>query len=120
MANESPDITSKLGWAQLLWKATEKFGVAVVALAVLVTAIVWQGNKMIESFRKEQLEDKTYYRGEFKTIVENNTTALNKVAEQGQDIEAVVAATKEALQENTEELKYQRARRAGVNAIGDH
>jgi hypothetical protein len=119
MADETPDVSTKLGWVQLVWKAVDKFGAAVVALTVLVSAIVWQGNKMLEEFRIEQLEDKRYYRSEFKVIVDNNTTALNKVAEQGKDIEAVVAATKESLEENTEELKFQRARRAGLDQVGE-
>jgi hypothetical protein len=117
-APSSEFVNDKLSWVQLVWKAIEKFGVAVVALTVLVTAIVWQGNAMLESFRKEQLDDKTYYRGEFKKIVDNNTQALEKVAAQGQDIEQVVNATKRALEENTEELKYQRSRREDL--IGDN
>lgn len=115
--DEAVEVT-KTGLINLLWQAMGKYGPAAVLLAVVVGAVGYIGNRTIENYHKEQLDDKTYYRGEFKSIVENNTKALESVKSQGEDFKRIVElntdalkSNQKALEENTNELRETRIRK---------
>ena len=90
--------TSPMGWAQFFRTLADRYGLPAVALTVITGAVFFQGNRVLESFRKEQAEDKLYFRSEFKTIVENNTKAL-------QEVQITRGKLVDCLEENTEEIK---------------
>lgn len=92
------DDNSPMGWAQFARTLADRYGLPAVALTIITGAIFWQGNEWLVQMRREQAEDKAYFRTEFKTIVENNTAALQTVISTRQKMI-------ECLEENTDEIR---------------
>lgn len=103
-------------WSEILFKAAEKYGVATVGLCVMVGAMAWHGNKLIESnvderrkmqasVEQERTEDKIYFRSEFKDLVDTTNKAIDGAAGAIEDSNEVIKDQTEQSQETKEVLQ---------------
>lgn len=103
-------------WTEMLMKAVERYGVATVGLCVMVSAMAWHGNKLIESnvderrklqssIEEERTEEKVYFRTEFKDLVNGTIKAIDGSTETAEDCKDAIKESTAQSQETQEVLK---------------
>lgn len=105
------DIPSeaKSGAIQLLKDLGQKYGPFSVLLIVLAGCWFWQSYQQQQALTEERKalqaaieeknrEDTKYYRGEFRTVIENNSEAMNKVAQSVDEFSDKIERNTEVLQ----------------------
>jgi hypothetical protein len=103
-------------WTEMLMKAVERYGVATVGLCVMVSAMAWHGNRLIESnveerrkvqasIESERTEDKIYFRSEFKDLVNTTNKCIDGATSAIEDSNKVTEESTAQTQETKEVLK---------------